>query len=95
MSDVKKYWLSWYATEAAGEWELHSPWWISGTRCSDDAATVCAAVEAESEEAAWAKIAAAYDDKSAIIEQRFIEPQSDDWAPFSGRFPRAKWMQWP
>lgn len=89
----RSFWLSWYATKSMGEWELHSPWWISGSRMSDDADCVCAAVRAESETKAKIKIILSYDQPPAQIEWRFCEERPDEWSPFSDRFPRAAWMQ--
>lgn len=89
MSD---YWISWYVDD---EWmpkfELHSPWWVSGYDM-DDRTIVVAAVRAESEEAAWAQVLAAFDDPPERFEQRFIDVLERD--AFSDRFPQAEWMEW-
>ncbi len=90
---MSRYWVSWYGDN--GIFELHSPWWISGQRCSDDAYTFCAAVIADSEEAAQAVIVDAHDDKSIELEWRFCEPRAEDWSPFCDRFQRRDWMVWP
>ncbi len=99
---MNNYWLSWYATRATGAWELHWPWWISGYRIKwDDAGddvqepTVCAAVRADSEDAAKEIVLTAHDKRPVNIEWRFCEQQPQGWSPFSERFPRADWMQWP
>lgn len=97
---MKKWWLSWW-WDHIGEFELHSPWWITGHRgavrggefCAEDA-SVCAAVCAESEDAAKSIILRAYYVVPETLEWRFCIEQPDDWAPFGGRFPRADWMKW-
>lgn len=92
---MKRFWLSWYSTRM-GDFELHWPWWVSGIRCSDDAETVCAAVIAEDEDAAWQVIIDSHDEpKPKELEKRFCNERDDDWLPFCDRFPRDDWMQWP
>lgn len=92
---MSNFWLSWYcADDDMGKFELHSPWWISGTRMTDDASTICAAVQAEDEEAAKEVVSASYDIRPASLEWRFCEPRASDWTPFSERFPRWEWMKW-
>jgi hypothetical protein len=92
---MKKFWISWYcAADDMGKFELHTPWWISGTRCSDDAETICAAVQAEDEEAAKKAILNSYDDPPKDLEWRFVNERSADWSPFCDRFQQAKWMKW-
>lgn len=92
---MNKFWLSWYHTEDMGPLELHSPWWVSGYRGSDDAATICAAVIATDETEAESLIRASYDTQPDGIDWRFCEEQTRDWSPFCDRFPRRDWMQWP
>jgi len=87
------WWVSWYNPVSLAEFELHSPWWVSGYRCSDDFETMCAAVRAVDETHAKAQVEAAYDNPPSNIEWRFVEPL-DDRSPFSGRFPQSKWMAW-
>lgn len=102
---MKSFWLSWYATPDTGPWSLHWPWWISGARIVADRLafdeereepTVCAAVQSEDADAAREIILAAHDKRpDGKIEWRFCEEQDQSWAPFSDRFPRGDWMQWP
>jgi hypothetical protein len=89
------FWISWYHTEDLGPFELHSPWWVSGYRGDDDAATICAAVHADSEHAAKNIIDRAYDSPPGQLEFRFCEARGPRWVPFSERFPKAEWMVWP
>lgn len=92
---AKKFWVSWYS---AGEFEMHSPWWISGyvpIRHNPPKAIFCAAVIAISEEDAKAVVYASHDEPPAEIEFRFVEERADDWVPYCGRFPKADWMWWP
>lgn len=87
------FWLSWYSPAALGQWELHSPWWVSGERM-DGTQIIVAAVRAEDEEAAWDAVRLAYDEPPESIEPRFIEPMDEGESPFSGRFPQYGWMAW-
>lgn len=100
---MKRFWISWYHTPVMGQFELHSPWWVSGARHVADRLafdevreepTICAAVQADHEEAAKAIVQASYDVPPHEIEWRFCEERPDDWSPFSGRFPKADWMKW-
>ena len=86
------WWVSWYSN---GAFEYHGPWWVSGQRLSDNAHTICAAVRADTEDAARKVITDAHDDPTTTLEWRFVEERPDDWNPFSDRFPRADWVQWP
>ena len=92
---MKQFWVSWYAPMAEfSQFEWHGPWWISG-ETFDGRFTACAAVCAESSEAAKSAIVAAYDSPREL-EWRFANERPDDWDPFSSdRFARAKWMKWP
>jgi len=99
-TDVRPYWVSWYGRN--GIFELHSPWWITGSRDIEDdegedaADTIfCAAVMARDEFGAKNAIAQAHDVGRTIGEWRFCEERPSDWSPFGDRFRRADWMQWP
>lgn len=89
-SGLRDYWLSWYADAPLSEFELHSPWWISGY--AGDSNVMVAAVRAESEEAAFEQVKAAYDNGPGRFSERFCEPLTV--SPFSGRFPQSSWMAW-
>jgi hypothetical protein len=92
---MSNFWLSWYCLDGdMGKFELHSPWWISGTRTDDDASTICAAVQAEDEEAAKEVVLASYDTRPTALEWRFCEPRMSGWTPFGDRFTRKEWMKW-
>lgn len=91
------YWLSWYHSALHGEFELHTPWWISGSRIQPWSDTIVAAVQAESEEAAWEVVRNSYDNPPETLEKRFIDVLPDGKEPWTGpegRFPRADWMVW-
>ena len=96
MSDDAKinFWLSWYGDLPMSEFELHSPWWISGYD-ADDRPVICAAVQATSEDAAIDYVLQSYDKPPAKVQWRFVEERPADWSPFNGRFEQAKWMTWP
>lgn len=93
---MKRFWLSWYC-DRMGEFELWWPWWVSGYRMDENQTpTICAAVIAKDEDAAWQVVIDSHDDpKPTELEQRFCEEQESDWSPFTDRFPRADWMRWP
>lgn len=92
---LKNFWVSWY-DKNYGKWELHWPWWVSGERLSDGALTICAAVQAESADAAMILIEEAHDEPRPLpLEWRFVHPKTEDWSPFNSRFQRADWMKWP
>ena len=101
---MNAYWISWYHHLADGPFELHTPWWISGSRINPYADTIVAAVQATDENAAWEVVRASYDKPPDSIEQRFCNELTDreeqpnsrqPWStPENGRFPRADWMKW-
>lgn len=94
---LRNYWVSWYCPVGQmGKFELHWPWWVSGMRMSDDAETICAAVKAADENGAKAVVLASFDEpRPADLEWRFVLERERGWSPFTGRFQRANWMQWP
>ena len=61
------FWISWYHTKEMSEFELHSPWWISGTRLHDDAQTICSAIKAPDQETAIEEVKSSYDDIPKLI----------------------------
>jgi len=96
------YWVSWYCPEdMMGKFELHSPWWISGETMDEPMSfTICAAVMATSEDQAKLKVIMSHDAPyvsraSTETVWRFASLKPDDWSPFTDRFPKADWMQWP
>lgn len=99
----KKWWVSWFWPPDLGSFTLYWPWWISGSRVTldkndrikEEEHTICAAIQAESEEAAMGIVIACFDEKPKAMEWRFVEEKPDDWSPFCDRFPRADWMLWP
>lgn len=103
---MKNFWVSFWAAREFGAFEIHSPWWFSGYRFKpgtklddiDDEDTtessVCAAVRAESEEAAREFIYQSFDVRPECIEFRFVEERPADWSPYSDRFRQAAWMKW-
>ena len=103
MKALTPFWLSWWHPAETGDFELASPWWVSGSPFSYDPKDelaliaencICAAVRAESEDDAKAKVLAAYDTPPPALEWRFCEPRPKDWSPFTDRFERADWMKW-
>ena len=92
----RRWWVSWYSpTELYGKFELHSPWWISGETGDGAQHTICAAIEAHSEGDAKQIVKECYDDCPPPITFRFVDEQPADWQPYTDRFPKADWMQWP
>lgn len=98
---MNEYWISWTSVmEDEGGFELHSPWWVSGWSITEDdkeESIFVGAIRADSEEDAWAKIAAAYDTPPEKgVNQRFIEELKAPypWEHESPRFPLGDWMDW-
>lgn len=94
---MKNYWISWYHHMDDGPFEYHGPWWVSGFAFDPDRDIIVAAIQAESEDAAWTFLQNIYDTPLEDIDRRFINEQEDDWNPLelSDRFPAADWMKWP
>lgn len=92
---MKPYWVSWWYYSV---FEYNGPWWESGYRENEDGSetgSLCAAVMAESEEAAKAVIVKAHDVPPTEIEWRFCEERPEGWSPAGFRFRMAEWMKWP
>lgn len=93
----RRWWVSFFIPEKRlGEMEIHAPWWISGERDTDKGTevSVCVAVLADDEDHVKDCIIGCFDNPMDP-EWRFIEERENNWSPFSGRFPRGDWMQWP
>lgn len=96
---MREWWLSWYHLPSYSEFEMHTPWWISGMRLNDDAATIVAMVRAPSEQEAWRVVQAAYDiAPKPGVEQRFCDEIPPGvplpWDHEDPRFAWAEWMVW-
>lgn len=99
---MKSFWMSWYHTPELGGFELSSPWWKSGVRLVatesgeiEEHPTICAAIRADHLEGAMDRVLTGYDVRPDDVEWRFFNEKPDDWSPFSERFPKADWMEWP
>jgi hypothetical protein len=96
---VRAWWISWYADPADGPFELHTPWWISGSTMEHvQRSTIVAAVQAESEDDAWEVVREAYDADPKNLEERFCTELTDEKMPWErpgSRFQLADWMKWP
>jgi hypothetical protein len=90
------WWVSWWHTDAMSDFELHSPYWISGEG-DDGALSICAAIRTDINNRITAEevIYECYDKDPVQIKFRFIEPKLEDWVPFNDRFQKAEWMKWP
>jgi len=92
---VTRFWLSW--EEPSKDYRpLNFPpnaavlgWWCSGCT-AEEAATLCALVEADNESAAKAAIDADWPAKERVW--RFIDAVAIDYLP-SDRFPPSDWMK--
>ncbi len=91
----RPFWVSWWQTPDLPEFELHSPWWISGSRPGDGAASICAAVMAAYEDAARETVYRAFDERPDRLDFRFVTAQPAGWSPYCDRFQAADWMRWP
>lgn len=92
---MARFWISWYQPtddyrpvyDPAKESEpLGHAYWCSGQRCSDDAWTMCAMVDAEDESAAEEVIQKYWPEAK---EWRFCEEKPASWTP-GDRFPMKK-----
>lgn len=93
---MKAFWISWWNPPDASAFELHFPWWVSGTRGSDGAGSICAAVQAEDADAAVRMVRQCYDVPMTEMQFRFCEEETVDWIPYTDRFEKAEWMPaWP
>lgn len=98
-SPYRNYWVRWFSAPSS-TFETTWPWWHSGFT-GDDRNVLVAAVRGAGVEQAKAQIVAAYEPflegKSVadVIEWSFVSERPDDWQPFTERFPRADWMEWP
>ena len=91
MAEMHSWWVSFCVLDLS-EFELHSPWWVSGS--SGAGSIVCAAVRAPTREGARHMIENSFDIHPGDMSFRFVEEREPDWSPFSGRFPKARWMAW-
>lgn len=94
----KRFWISWYSV---GSFTYRGPWWESGLQYGvddvgrpQDMPTFVAAVIADSMSEAMQVIIDAHDGKGPR-NWRFCQEYTEPWTPFSERFPRADWMEWP
>lgn len=89
---MRRYWLSWVQPSEDERPLTYPPnalirgWWCSGF--TDDGATLCAVVDAESEREAKRAVR---EDWPEAKDWRFIEKVADDFVP-SSRFPAEEWM---
>lgn len=92
-SDERGWWLVWSASSPLSEFELHSPWWVTGHSADEEQRiSLAAAVLAPTEAAAWDRVRSAYD-HPVEVEERTILPLGDQ-SPFTERFPRADHHAW-
>ena len=94
MCEMSRFWVSWYepVDEAIKDprprkWPLPQTvihYWVSGWTGDMDAATLCAVVDAASEDAAKAEVMLS---GWSPREWRFVEAVAPDWMPPADRFP--------
>ncbi len=87
---MRIYWLSWENRNEFSNYELHWPWWISGS--GDGFNTICAAIVGRDEDAVREVVHDCYDARPDHIKFRFIEERPDDFVPYSDRFAWKSWM---
>jgi hypothetical protein len=81
---VTRWWISWWTDDEATPVTAWT-WWVSGWR-DEHRASICAVIDAEDEDHAWAVVGAAFED----YDERFIEARPDGWEPGEDRFtPRS------
>lgn len=99
---MTEYWISWYSPQSLGGFELRSPWWKAGwmfDENEEELSIIVAAIRAESEEDAFAKVEASYFEKPENgVERRFCETFEEGeikpWEREDGRFQLGDWMEW-
>lgn len=90
---MKYCWLSWWHDfETMGEFELHTPWWVSGEDMQGRKSIV-AAIPTDNPETAAKLVMASFDKKPKSLDFRFNSVKRG--SPFCDRFMPAKWMRWP
>lgn len=92
---MKQFWVSWWQKNEYGAFEIHFPWWISGSRelnDNEDEHSICAAIKAKSEKDAKEFIYKSYDKRPDDLEFRFCTEFEGE--PYSDRFQKADWMKW-
>lgn len=84
-----RWWISWTAEEGPS---LITPWWWEDPY-GHRSYTYYAAVLAPDEVAAVREVVNSYGGGTLCF--RFVERKSDNWHPWSERFPHEPWMIWP
>ena len=95
---MERYWLSWYQPRPDPRPLTFPPngailgWWRTG-ECPenfvDGAFTLCALVEAETDELAWAAVRVDWPDMAG---RRFCDAVGHEYQITSDRFPLSDWM---
>jgi hypothetical protein len=96
-SSIKRFWISWYGGDGEDyrpvyvDLEPEFPWWCSGERDKDPPFSICAVVNAVSEEEAFTMVKKFW----LEAELRFCEPKDAGWMPEPSRFSpdAARWKQ--
>ncbi len=82
---MKRFWISWVAGEADDCRPVSAPapfrWWCTGS-LTDGRSTICAVMDAESEEAAYEEARKWWPE----LEPRFCLEKAADYMPSSDRF---------
>lgn len=89
-SSTHRYWISWWGGDGADcrpcyvDLEPPFAWWCSGERDEDPPWSICAVIDAQSEEAAAAQARMFWPE----YEARFCHHKPAEWMPDVSRFPR-------
>lgn len=95
--ELKNYWVSWWQRYEYGAFEIHSPWWWSGSRDIEndkEEFSIVAAIKARNTNDAKKIIYTSYDNPVDSIEFRFCTEFDKNQSPYSERFAKADWMKW-
>jgi hypothetical protein len=84
---MTRFWVSWWGGEGEDMRPLKDDdttpsWACSGGRFEEPKHSICAVVDADSEEAVWKVIKGLWPE----AEERFCEEKPDDWLPEKTRF---------
>jgi hypothetical protein len=92
---MSRFWVSWYQPTEDYRPLTYPPnnhilgWWCSGH--AEVGSTICAAIEAENEEAAREAVLKDWPEAFDVEDWRFINEKPNDWKP-GDRFSLSDWM---
>lgn len=95
---LQRYWIGWNHRPDYGQFSLGGPWWEDGPWETPigTGRFLVSVVRTTSEEETMGVVRKSYLHEYPVdVEFRFCDWRPDGWSPFTARFPRAGWMEWP